>query len=172
MTERRFIAKQSEALYIATHPEGELRRVIKPQPTEWGRVKFTDSTAVRWKGNVYVLRDLAELCPYGQVGDRLWVREKWRGWFAEDEDGRPVDGYWRVRYAADGIERLTGVEWDEGPGQVSAHDAGLDTEPSRWKSSIFMPREFSRFTLEITRLKADRGELWDWVIGYRRPEVK
>lgn len=72
-------------------------------------------------------------CPYGTVGDRLWVRET----FAPMGDMRPsgmwTDPKWIGRnffYAADN-DRPT---W-----------AG-----SKWKPSIFMPREACRIVLEIT----------------------
>ena len=68
-------------------------------------------------------------CPYGSVGDRLWVRETWapEGW-TENRDLflSPV-------YKAD----------DHSP-------KGL------WRPSIHMPRAFSRIALEITDIRIER----------------
>jgi len=66
-------------------------------------------------------------CPYGQPGDRLWVRETFVG-----------AGNLGVLYAADcprGTE--SGVE-------------------GGWRPSIFMPRWASRLTLEITEVRVQR----------------
>lgn len=65
-------------------------------------------------------------CPYGQPGDRLWVREAW----AMNE---PPSG---AVYRADG----------------EAHHGW----PARWKPSIHMPRWASRTTLEITGVRVER----------------
>jgi hypothetical protein len=73
-------------------------------------------------------------CPYGQVGDRLWVREAWvdlRG----GEFGAP--------YAYKGIE-------DE-DGERCRNEFGY-----RWKPSIYMPRQACRTVLEITALRVER----------------
>ena len=74
-------------------------------------------------------------CPYGQPGDRLWVRETWKDDYIPPEDhDAPLScgthcGY---LYKADGE--------DEGP----------------WKPSIFMPRAASRITLEVTGVRVER----------------
>lgn len=68
-------------------------------------------------------------CRYGQPGDQLWVREKWA--ISALHDGP------RVVYAADG-------DWS---GRAIAH---------RWNSPIHMPRRWSRITLEITGIRAER----------------
>ena len=65
-------------------------------------------------------------CPYGQVGDRLWVRET----FCESTS--IID---RVLYKAEGV--IIAPSW-------------------KWKPSIFMPRWASRITLEITELRVER----------------
>jgi len=65
-------------------------------------------------------------CPYGERGDRLWVRET----FAVGEG---------LIYRA---------EWEENCPNISLK--GL------WKPSIFMPRAASRITLEITGLRVER----------------
>lgn len=67
-------------------------------------------------------------CPYGQVGDRLWVRES----FAVCEDNN-------IFYKADGKPD----PWDGWDGV-------------KWKPSIHMPRQASRITLEITGIRVER----------------
>lgn len=69
-------------------------------------------------------------CPYGEPGDRLWVRETFTP--AYFDDGRPG-------YRAD---------W-------TALAAEFCTEP-KWKPSIFMPRHQSRITLEVTGVRVER----------------
>ncbi len=77
-------------------------------------------------------------CPYGQVGDRLWVRETWRG-----------KGYAHsfIEYRAD-----MGCKQDVGWG----HPLPVRWGDGKWKPSIHMPRWASRITLEITGVKVER----------------
>ena len=83
-------------------------------------------------------RVAAELCPYGQPGDQLWVREAIR--LVPDQE--PDDGTGRVLsvYAADG--------------ELTAADAWP------WKRSylppMHCPRGLSRITLEITGVRVER----------------
>jgi hypothetical protein len=69
---------------------------------------------------------LSLACPYGDVGDRLWVRETW----AEVNGG--------AFYKAD-------EPWPEAYGP----------EP-KWKPSIHMPRWASRIILEVTDVRVER----------------
>ncbi|MBA7597105.1 hypothetical protein ES703_04100 [subsurface metagenome] len=68
-------------------------------------------------------------CPYGQVGDRLWVQETW---YSDCE----IIGD-RILYKADGLKACFNYG---GP----------------WKSPRFMPRWASRIDLEITEVRAER----------------
>lgn len=70
---------------------------------------------------------VAHYCPYGQPGDRLWVRETW--------NIQTVDKVERVAYRADIPNGYSFVPW---------------------RPSIFMPRRFSRITLEITDVRVER----------------
>ena len=70
-------------------------------------------------------------CPYGQVGDQLWIREC-HSMLESSESG--VDA--AVRYWADGNPQ-----------------SGDYTRP---KPSIHMPRWASRITLEITNIRIER----------------
>jgi len=103
-------------------------------------------------------------CPYGQPGDRLWVRETW-GVVSQtfNSDGDMIDwipdrpatainempfgnGYYsgHVIYAADGPYGWAGD--DDGGGEPR----------STWKPSIHMPRAVSRILLEIISVRVER----------------
>lgn len=71
--------------------------------------------------------------PFGQPGDRLWVRET----FCMDDNGHEE---WPI-YKADGIAL-----------PVRPKGCGV----SRWRPSIHMPRWASRLTLEITGVRIER----------------
>lgn len=75
-------------------------------------------------------------CPYGQPGDRLWVRETWQAWTEFNNvraDAISAEGRLRLNYPADG-----------------------NTWNARIRRSIHMPRWASRITLEITNVRVER----------------
>jgi hypothetical protein len=101
-------------------------------------------------------------CPYGAVGDQLWVRETWQ--YADwTEDGMP----W-IRYRADDATRfvdghlLTEADCDRltdrweslsDPANVAIDGKAADRT---WRPSIFMPRWASRITLTIADIRVQR----------------
>jgi hypothetical protein len=90
--------------------------------------------------------------PYGQPGDRLWVRETWApvdqlADRVERED--PVCVGYRADYSAishesDNVHQLDVTHWNWEHSSV------------RWRPSIFMPRWASRLTLEVTDVRVER----------------
>lgn len=70
-------------------------------------------------------------CPYGQPGDRLWVRETTA---VDYFDGPPHHGY--------------RADW-------SSRAADVLPEP-KWTPSIHVPRRASRLTLEVTGVRVER----------------
>jgi len=90
-------------------------------------------------------------CPYGQPGDRLWVRETWR----------PVMESWRsfVEYAAGGTT-LDNVNRDRlAPLTRLAlrfPGARRDRNSEAWHPSIHMPRWASRISLEVKAVRVER----------------
>ena len=94
-------------------------------------------------------------CPYGQPGDRLWVRETWGVFdrstdWVEDGQPTPYEIDYAIGYRADG-EDSKDVEWMDAPAE---HRQLLDD--NRWRPSIHMPRWASRITLEVTEVRAQR----------------
>lgn len=85
-----------------------------------------------------------ELCPFGQPGDRLWLREN--GWERPECSARDMregaDTWMRYHYDADGVG-------DADHEQFKAW--GFKRRPS-----IYMPRWASRITLEIEDVRVER----------------
>lgn len=118
----------------------QTRRVIKPQPllmgsmwswiTPDGRSSYIFPNQTGFP--VHCTEGMHTRSPYGQPGDRLWVRETWQ--HCEHCGG--------VDYAAD-VNR---------PRNCRHCDATL----GNWKPSIHMFREDSRITLEIVRVRAEQ----------------
>lgn len=76
-------------------------------------------------------------CPFGQPGDRLWVRETW----AEAGASAPDLTLYRANY----------------PEHVPAHYENVPpVDGIRWTPSIHMPRWASRILLEITDARVER----------------
>ena len=81
-------------------------------------------------------------CPYGQVGDRLWVRETW---CCDCHDP----------------ETMSHNDIDV------CFKASVETQPAsdfctKWHPSIHMPRWASRINLEITNIRAERVQDISW----------
>lgn len=72
-------------------------------------------------------------CPYGEVGDRLWVKET----------------FYDCR--GDTVNKLAEYRADWKDEDENWYDRGF-----KWKPSIFMPRKLSRITLEITGVRVER----------------
>ena len=72
-------------------------------------------------------------CPYGQPGDRLWVRETFGR--TEGAPRRAGEAPVEYTYKADQIYALDGYQW---------------------KRSIFMPRAACRLVLEVTDVRVER----------------
>ncbi|CAM6776594.1 hypothetical protein KLMIMMO078B4_24630 [Klebsiella michiganensis] len=87
-------------------------------------------------------------CPFGTVGDKIWVRETWSGDFA---NYYPNDRVW---YAADNNRRLD-IEVVDGVRGIYSPESDVHV-PFRWRPSIHMPHWASRITLEITDVRVER----------------
>jgi hypothetical protein len=142
MTEHSIIFNGDMVRAILRGEKTQTRRPVKPQPATGciysingahnAALHLTDAGCqVRYIPPTGRSKDHLLLCPFGQPGDRLWVRET----FAL---GEPP--YFGVAYRA-----------DEGD---NPEDVG--GERQKWTPSIHMPRYLSRITLEITDINVER----------------
>lgn len=130
----------------------QTRRVVKPQPycdvTPIGcknMMRWEPKTGRRWSFHWYpdsgrrnpLIERAAEVCPYGQPGDRLWVRETLRHGYINNHP-KPD-----LHYVADKCPVLHIP--------TTAKPMTRVTLPS-----IFMPRWASRIMLEITDVQVER----------------
>lgn len=84
-------------------------------------------------------------CPFGQVNDRLWVREDYALSVIDPDGGPPEDDpeNYDVIYRIDG----SSMGWTDGKG---------NTIPAPWRHANTMPIWASRILLEITKIRIER----------------
>lgn len=145
------------------------RKTQTRRPIKWKQTRFTeigereDGIKWPWSEDAEHACDFWHPCPFGAVGDRIWVRETWGVVsHAFSDDGLMIDwvpdrpataihempfgnGYYSgyAIYAADGD-----FTWGD--------DDGYEDGRSCWKPSIHMPRAASRILLEITNVRVER----------------
>ncbi|WOX99935.1 hypothetical protein [Dickeya fangzhongdai] len=93
-------------------------------------------------------------CPFGAVGDRIWVRETFS--CIGNEDGHPVNanGDLCERENAQRIYKASAIQKPNNYGLWTSPD-GFDFDGT-WTPSIHMPRWASRITLGITGVRVER----------------
>lgn len=133
------------------------RKTQTRRPIKWKQTRFTeiaerdDGSLWPWAEDCERGGDIWFACPYGEIGDRIWVRETWQvihdhideSSHVEDRTYAPSipkekDRYWHTVYA-------------EHFGDESREDRGFP-----WRPAIHMPRWASRITLEITDVRVER----------------
>ena len=85
-------------------------------------------------------------CPYGQPGDRLWVRETWQS---------VPFGPHRDWPGCPDLRPQKPSEWNRTAVVIWRADGEMPG-PEIWSPSIHMPRWASRITLEITGVRVER----------------
>ena len=105
MSERPILFSGAMVRAIMDGRKTQTRRVIKPQPPSVDAVRVMSGDGYHWlppepgigawrpAGAVWAVRDLMGQepllrCPYGQPGDRLWVKENFRLRLDQDGKGR------------------------------------------------------------------------------------
>nr|WP_287860751.1 hypothetical protein [Klebsiella sp.] len=152
MTERGMIFNGEMVRAILDGRKTQTRRPIK-----WKQTRFTeigereDGSKWPWSEDAEHACDFWHPCPFGAVGDRIWVRETWQAIHDYCDENGHVD---ERRYARS-IPRYRGNYWhpvyEEAWGNESREDRDFP-----WRPSIHMPRWASRILLEITDVRVER----------------
>ena len=133
MKERPILFSGAMVRALLADTKTQTRRIVKPQPQ-----MVTNNRTLPWEGDPAALMRLMEIqgkhCPYGQPGDRLWVRETW----------------------AHGVQAMAAASDEDGPFVYAADGSTQGRLGERWRPSIHMPRWASRITLEITGVRVER----------------
>jgi len=133
----------------------QTRRVIKPQSGNMWEKRIDDSV---WADILEESGDWKRVpCPYGKVGDLLWVRETWCP--ANSENG-PVVCYRADLHRRYLVDESYPVDYDRFPAGRNAwlcwaNDLESGTE-GEWRPSIFMPRWASRIMLRVVDIRVER----------------
>jgi hypothetical protein len=120
--------------------EGRKTQTRRVCPESWLRCLDPDDADER--------QQALTMCPYGQPGDRLWVRETW-GAVWPGEFPRPLREC-KIEYRADLPPGCT-----DRPGGWPAEERD-DAECPKWRPSLHMPRWASRILLEVTEVRVER----------------
>ncbi|MFD3249869.1 hypothetical protein [Rahnella aquatilis] len=150
MKERPILFNAEMVKAILSGRKTQTRRVIKPQPSSGVR------KSVLVKSGVEDGHGRELVCPLGQPGDHLWVRETFS--LLGNEDGCPVD--WNDNIVTDkkDAERIYKASCWQKPnnyGIWSVPDREMEFDGA-WTPSIHMPRWASRIQLEITKVGVQR----------------
>ncbi|AYO54415.1 hypothetical protein [Acinetobacter wuhouensis] len=138
MKERPILFSTPMVQAILEGRKSQTRRVLNPQPEGKTLQSNLDRKWLSKKFNGLLLPKIEDLpihCPYGQVGDNLWVREKFRkteisDCGCDDQCNCNFGGY---EYFASTLDKS-----------------------EKWKPSIHMPRSASRLLLEITNIRVEK----------------
>lgn len=130
----------------------QTRRIIKPQP----EATLSGSLYGKWLSRplngllLPKIEDIAIHCPFGVVGDRIWVRETFQGPLFDYDlmdsyciDPTPFEKPEFCVYKADGVPAPEFYDAD-------------DELHCCWRPSIHMPRWACRILLEITNVRVER----------------
>lgn len=194
MKERPIIFNSEMVRAILEGRKTQTRRLLKPQPTLEGTYWFWKDcmwTAQRPHCPIGNFEVPIDYCPYGKIGDRLWVKEKFalecdREYVGEVKlpNDRPIFTVDEGEYFNSYHKWPHYAATDEAPSLVCEDDkcakCERDGEGPHWQPSIHMPRWASRITLEITDIRVERLQdiceedaLFEGVgVGIEDPRIK
>ncbi|NCB67132.1 MAG: hypothetical protein EOM48_13340 [Bacilli bacterium] len=146
MTERPIIMGAESVRAILEERKTQTRRVIDPRKYNiagWDMPRTKQDVEAGYPFAENADGDFVSVvnwCPYGRVGDRLYVKERFAYWIGRNA----------VAYSDMCHKSIEDIEWED---EVNISNIA---EGGKWKSPLFMPRWASRITLEITDIRVER----------------
>lgn len=147
MTERPIIFSAPMVRALLAGTKTQTRRVVKYQAPDL----VDDDGWPLVDRSIDGIGEVRAACPYGQPGDRLWLRETWM-------PDAPRDGTWAgVAFFGCKGSPLSMIPAQYRTPEHVIHRASWDGHDMvGWKPSIHMPRWASRITLEVTGVRVER----------------
>lgn len=153
MKERPILFSDQRVRALLSGQQSQTRRIMKSQP--FGPVQDNhegcygiDVKRNHLQGNLVMsMENISHHCPHGQPGDRLWVRETWRGPVISPEDV--------ARYQQDPAA-FRERQYCRYRADTSAWGSEDGFGHPGWQAGIHMPRWASRIDLLITRLRVEK----------------
>ncbi len=149
MKKRPIIFNTKMVKAILDGEKSQTRRIIKPQPEGadyWTVHKEPWYTKEIFYPNNKATPSLLK-CPYGKVGDMLWVRETFC--LGEIVEADSIDGYSEGCYVSQCSEKNSIIM------KEYCLRNNISIDGVIWKPSIHMPRQTSRILLEITDIRIE-----------------
>lgn len=145
-----FSAPMIVALLRALDPKTQTRRIVTPQPpTDFDFVACPGGDFWWSNGDDDNPQSHHIRCPYGQPGDRLWVKETWktrREWDGRKPTDIPLDEGEQADLDYARQQHITYATADDGAVKLTG----------KTRPCLFMRRWMSRITLEITAVRVER----------------
>lgn len=136
--------------------KGQTRRIVTPQ---YQVTSGETWTSIKTKGWMYQSKiencdGLLRVCPYGEPGDVLWVRETWR---IAHVNHKLKSGDFFVLQFRDYSTKKIDPEFLRDKFYGKPYEIGaIGDAYSKWKPSIFMPKEACRIKLKATDVRVER----------------
>jgi len=165
--ERGLICRGPEALAIWSGRQSQVRRLVKPQPQ---RISAEDpgwvlnvhahgrGGTITWDEHTLYRRQelLSTVCPFGEVGDLIFVKEAYR--LLNGPDRCTKCGARKPNSYCIGGCKVYLPDLD--------HRAGHEELGGMWKLSSCMPRWAARSVRQITDVQIERqDDQWVWVLS-------
>lgn len=134
--------------------KSQTRRIIKPQPILVGKTWTWPCDGIKskasWADFIKSPDSMLRFCPYGKVGDLLWVKESFRyGIFALGCGGKAAG----IEYKINGRIKFL-AKAQKYARQKNNKDKAR--QHARWRSSLFMPKWAARIWRPITGIRVER----------------
>lgn len=132
-----FSTEMIQAILRKKNPKTQTRRIINPQPNIDNDSGYVFLKNGKIQLDIYNWKeDSLKFCPFGKVGDILWVRETWG-----------------IRV---GMIKRNGAEFDSQDIYLYKANWNHIHKLKGWKPSIHMPKEVCRIKLRNTDLRVER----------------
>jgi hypothetical protein len=151
------------------------REPVKPQPSSrathfnynprsWPKTPWNARLEIESNPGYFEITD-AYKCPYGKVGDVIYVREGWGVGTRPCPNVGWIDGF---EFRAD----VAFLEKDENAilpiYPVKDYDFSAKEYNRRWYSANTMPRKAARIWLQIADIKVEKDNgVWVWAISFK-----